>query len=213
MDNNYIIVLFKNKLKKKIINKFKTENNAIKFYENLIKKSNEIKFCKKYENGKKSDYEIGLLEKNSKKNSPVYIKDEIGRQIKIQLDDNDFQIKKISFYCLEEYLLDYKTKNKISFESFLNNHLKKDGFKLLSKLNNKIVLQNEDDYQMFTLKNSMDSDRFIDVLSDYFSEKGRNDVLFVKDYSTSQRKYLYKILEEKGFPKSYLFRRSTTHPQ
>jgi hypothetical protein len=36
--------------------------------------------------------------------------------------------------------------------------------------------------------------------------------MFVKDYSTSQRKYLYNLLEENGFPKHYLIRHSTTHP-
>jgi hypothetical protein len=37
--------------------------------------------------------------------------------------------------------------------------------------------------------------------------------LIVKDYNTNQRKYLYEILVEKGFSKTYLQRLSTTHLQ
>jgi hypothetical protein len=82
---------------------------------------------------------------------------------------------------------------------------------MVSSINNKIVVQNDDDYKLFTLKTIEDSSRFIDSLYNHFLLEKRNDTIFVKDHSTIQRKYLYKILEEKGFPKSYLFRHSTTH--
>ncbi len=52
----------------------------------------------------------------------------------------------------------------------------------------------------------------MDNMNEVVNTKKRTNVILVKDYSTVQRKYLYSILEEKGFPKSYLFRHSTTHP-
>ena len=32
------------------------------------------------------------------------------------------------------------------------------------------------------------------------------------DFSNSSRKYIYKILEDKGFDKQFLYRKYTTHP-
>jgi hypothetical protein len=84
---------------------------------------------------------------------------------------------------------------------------------MLSKLNNKIVLQNDDSFNLFTFKNNEDSERFINTLSELFIKEKRMDCIFVKDISTAQRKYLYEILITKGFPKKYLFRLSTTHPK
>jgi hypothetical protein len=83
---------------------------------------------------------------------------------------------------------------------------------MVSKLNNKVIVQNDDDYKLFTLKNDFDSSRLLDTLSELFMNQKRLDCMFVKDYSTNQRKYLYSILVEKGFPKNYLLRQSTTHP-
>ena len=83
---------------------------------------------------------------------------------------------------------------------------------MVSKLNNKIIVQNDDVFKLFTFKNDDDSSRFIDSMLSYFLELKRIDCMFIKDYDTNQRKYLYNILTEKGFPKSYLFRQSTTHP-
>jgi len=212
MNENYIIVLFKNKVKKKIINKFKTNKRAVEQYESLIKESDNTKFYKRYENGVESTYELGLLEFGSKNWENMYMKDEFGRQIKIELEDSDYRIIKINRYYPEEYILDYEKKKKLSINEFIKKHLTS-GYKMISKLNNKIVLQEDDNFKLFTLKNVYDSDRFIDTLSDILIKEKRSNVLLVKDVSTAQRKYLYNLLVEKGYPKSYLLRYSTTHLQ
>ena len=143
---------------------------------------------------------------------PVFLKDEIGRTIKVNLEDNDYTITKISKYKIDEVFLDYQTKKKITTKQFVRRYLSGDGLKMVSKLNNKVVVQNDDDYKLFTFKNVDDSSRFLDNLSENFMSSKRTDCMFVKDSSTQQRKYLYQILSEKGFPKSYLIRHSTTHP-
>ena len=212
MNDNYIIVLFKNKVKKKIINKFKTNKKAVQQYESLVKESDNTKFYKKYENGVESNYELALLELGSKNWDNMYMKDEFGRQIKIELEDSDYRIIKINRFYPEEYILDYEKKKKLSLNEFMKKHLTS-GYKMISKLNNKIVLQEDDNFKLFTLKNVYDSDRFIDTLSDILIKEKRSNVLLVKDVSTAQRKYLYNLLVEKGYPKSYLLRYSTTHLQ
>jgi hypothetical protein len=209
---NYLIVLFKNKVKKKIIKKFKTSNRANTFYESLLKESNNVIFDKQYENGFSFKYEIAILEKVSGTFLPVFLKDELGRNIKVDLEDDNFSIKKINSYHIEEFILDTTLNKKINSLEFIKLYLDQSGFKLVSKLNNKIIVQNDDKFNLFTLKNDYDSSRFIDSISELFIEQKRFDCMFVKDYSNAQRKYLYNLLIENGFSKSYLQRQTTTHP-
>ena len=60
----YLIVLFKNKERKKIINKFKTLKRAKECFDVKVKDSNYI-FDKRIENGKDCIFELCLLEKDS----------------------------------------------------------------------------------------------------------------------------------------------------
>ena len=209
---NYQIVLFKNKTKKKIINKFKTHKRANNYFESLISVSDSVIFDKKYENGVECSYELALIEKTSGTFLPIFLKDEFGRKIKVSLDDEDFTILKIMKYRIEESFLDYSKNKKITLNELLKTYLKQDGLKLISKLNNKIIIQNDDNFKLFTFKNNDDVIRFIDNLSSHFINEKRYDCMFVKDYTTSQRKYLYDLLVEHGFSKNYLIRHSTTHP-
>ena len=114
---NYLIVLFKNKERKKIIKSFKTYENAKKFYDGKIVGNKDIKFNTLFENGKSCSFEIGLLEKNTKNFDSYFIKDELGRQIKVELDNSDYTILSVSEFLVEELIYDIQTSSKISFES------------------------------------------------------------------------------------------------
>lgn len=208
---NYLVVLFKNKEKRKIINKFKTKKKALDFYDKLISESNNVIFNKSTENGFDCFFELALLENKDMSQGKVYIKDELGRTILVKTDSEDYNILKISNYNIEEEFIDYSTKEKITSIGLEKKYLTKSGIKLMSKLNNKIVVQNDDNINLFTFKNSGDADRFITNFETYYNNKKR-DCIFVKDYSFPQRKYMYELLTNYGFPKSYLQRYSTTHP-
>jgi hypothetical protein len=205
---NYLVVLFKDKEKKKIINKFKTHERALKFYNNMLEESSKVIFSKMTENGSECIFELGLIEITDRKKEFVYKKDEFGRNVKVEIEDG-FNILKMNPYFFEEEFLDYKTKKKIITNDFIKKYLQKSGFKLLSKLNNKVVLQNDDETNLFTFKTIQDSDRFLNMLQEKLQ---RNDCMYVKDYTTIHRKYLYSILVDKGFSIDYLQRLSTSHP-
>lgn len=213
MDYNFQIVLFKNKIKKKIINKFKTYKRTIKQFETMVKQSENVIFPVKFENGVSSLYELSVLERKKSDKEKLFIKDEFGRQIKVDLEDEEFSIKKIVYYEIEEEFMDYQTKNKINSKQFVERYLSLVGVKMISKLNNKIVVQIDESYNLFTFKNISDADRFLDELGSYLRKINKNDCILVKDYSTIHRKYLYDILVNQGFPRSYLQRHSTTHPK
>lgn len=206
---NYIIVLFKNKSKKKIINKFKTKERAIEFYKKMIE-GNDVIFDCQTENGKSCFFELGLLEKNSTNFDSYFIKDDMGRQVKVELDDDGYRMIEVKNYKVEELIYDVKEKTKISLTKFIKSYLPKSSIKLLSKLNNKVVVQNNDEINLFSLKSEDDADRFLDSLGEYFINNDRMDCILVKDTTKQQKKYLYSILQDKGIDKSVLYRRFTT---
>jgi hypothetical protein len=206
----YLIVLFKNKKRKKILNKFKTLERANKYFNDTLKTSNNVLFSKSFENGKPCKYEIGFLESGSTDFNLYFVKDELGRQIKVDIDDPDYRLTKIVDYNVEELLYDVDGKNKISFGGFIKKYLTRPGIKLISKLNNKVAIQNDDEVNLVSLKSIDECSRFIDVLEDYLIKNGRLDCILVKDTSKQQKKYLYTILESKGIDKSFLYRRFTT---
>lgn len=205
---NYLVVLFKNKQKKKILKKFKTKQNAVKFLDKI--KNNDIIFEKKIENGSFCDFEIGLLEKNSMDFDSYFVRDEMGRQVKIDIDDPDYKIINISKFKVEEFIFDIDNKVKLSFKEFIKKYLPKGNIKLVSKINHKIVVQNEDSINLFSLKSETDCERFLLVLNEYMFSMKRSDCIIVPDSSKQQKKYLYSLLESKGIKKSILYKKSTT---
>ena len=92
---NFFVVLFKNKTKKKIINKFITFNKAKEFYNSMLKNQENIIFSKHYDDGVKSEYELSLMSKQDNVDETIYTKDLLGRTIKIEVQDDNFKIKLI----------------------------------------------------------------------------------------------------------------------
>jgi hypothetical protein len=77
-----------------------------KFYDKLIESSDSVVFPKEYENGKPSNFELGLLTKTIDSLFPIYTTDELGRRIKVELEDPEWRIIKITPYKIEEELYD-----------------------------------------------------------------------------------------------------------
>ena len=209
-NDNFLIVLFKNKTRKKIIKKFKTSKRALDFFNKILLNSEKVIFNREYENGYPCVFDIAIVEKAEKKLFPHFVTDEYGRNVKIELSDDDYDIVKILKYNVEELIFDNQTNKRISINNFIKKYLNGTGLKMISSLNNKIVVQLDSNIYLFSLKTENDSSRFIDKLSSHFINVKRFDCIFVKDVSTAQRKYLYDLLEEYGFSRKVLYRQSTT---
>lgn len=210
---NYSVVLFKNKKKKKIINKFITAEKAHSFYKKLIKESDDVIFDVQIESGKLTSYELGIVHMSSEQKEPVYLTDELGRFLKVKLDEKGMTLILISPYKKSESIYDLQTKQKIFVDEFIKKYLKGIGIKMVYSLNNKIVVQDDEKFSLFTLKSEEESIRFIECVSSHFHKIKRGDCLFVKDSSTPQKKYLYSLLESNGFDKKILYRKFTSLPQ
>lgn len=210
---NYLVVLFKDKKRKRIIKKFITHKKAKLFYDNMMKSSDEVIFNVELENGKSCKYELGIVEMSSKQLIPVYMTDEFGRSVKVKLEEDGMTLYQISPFKKEETIYDIGKKKKITTQEFISKYLKGTGMKMISSLNNKIIVQEEENLSLFTTKSESESQRFLDCLSLYFFKNKRGDCLFVKDNSTAQKKYLYDLLESKGISKKILYRKFTSLPQ
>jgi len=208
---NYIIVLFKNKEKKKIIKKFKTFDRAKNFYNQLIK-NNDIIFNKVVEENVVCDFELSLLEYKPVDHTPVFIKDEIGRQFKVEVDNSEYKILNISMFKVEELIYDVSKNKRISFNTFIKNYISNHSLKLISKINNKVVVQNDDIINLFTFKNESESFRFLNVLEDFIINSGNKNCVIVYDTSKTQKKYMYEILSGMGLDKKKLYRKYTSFP-
>ncbi len=210
---NYIVVLFKNKKRKKIIKKFVTLTKAKNFYKKLLDQSSQVIFNVEVENGLHIKYELGIVELSKNKLFPVYLTDEMGRNIRVKLEDEDMTLFEISPYKKEEKIFDIQKNKKIKVFDFFKNYLKNDTLKILSVLNNKVIIQKDFEINLFSLKNEEESIRFLETISDYFMKNKRSDCLFIKDTSSPQKKYLLKLLEDYGIDKKILYRKVTTYPR
>lgn len=210
MDCKYLIVLFKNKERYKIIKKYRTYKNAYQFFLKKTKESEQVIFDIKTENGKFVDYEIALIEKG-KTDVSTFRTDDLGRNVKLELDDSEFKILKIENYKIPEKIYDIKKKTKIDSEELIKKKFKSDSLKLVSKLNNKIILQVDDNFNLYSLKSDLDCGRFLDCLQTHLINENNKNCLIVKDSSREQKKYLYEILSNLGYDKKMLYRKTTTH--
>lgn len=202
--------MFKNKKKRKIIKRYDTEKRAIEKYNSLIKENNEIIFEKLVENAEETNYELGLITNQKKIQDSLFLTDELGRNITVNLENPDYVFTKISKFKIEELIYDWQDRKKISLKEFINKYCKSKDLKNIFSLNNKICVQIDEDVTVFSLKDANESHRFIEVLEEYFYQNKRSDAIFVKDVSSAQRKWIYDILNKKGFDKKRLYRLKTT---
>ena len=205
--NKYKIILFKNGKRLKC---FFSSNS----YKSITTKYNKIitekkpKFVVEYLSRKKVRFEIGIITTETVENI-VYLKDEMGRTKEIVMGNSKYNFVKLLPYWKEEFIYDHKTKLKISYNQFLTNYLNSKDFKQVFTLNNKLIVQNEDYFNIFSLKTVSDSSRLIDIIEFDLLDAGRMDCLFVRDTSTVQRKQLYNMLERRGYDRAFLRKQYT----
>jgi hypothetical protein len=207
---NFSVIIFKNNKKRKILKCFVREQKAIEFYEKKVKESSEILFEKQFENGSKCNYKIILTSKVCELDKLHYL-DDLGRNISIdpKISDNLY-IKKIDMFKKEEKIYDVQENKKISFSKFSKKYLDKEKTIMISKLNNKVVVQDDDNYSLFSLKTEDECERFLKTVE---SKVEKKNFIIVRDFTSPQKKYLYDLLVEKGYDIDFLYRTSTTHPK
>jgi len=206
--NKYKIVLFRNGERNKVFFSSNSKKSILKKYSQLIEEK-KPKFITEYVSRKKVMFELGLVTLLDTEND-VYSKDELGRVKKVGLGNSEYNILKMVPYWKEELIYDHTTKSKITFINLLFTYLSdSNSFKQVFTLNNKLIIQNDDIFNLFSLKTVADCLRLLAVIELNFIDKGRFDCLLVADTSTVQRKQLYDLLEKQGFSREFLRKQYT----
>lgn len=206
-EKKFSVIIFKNNKKRKIVKSFVTKERALNFYNNLVEENSKIKFYKEYENGKKCNYKVGLISNDITFDNKFNYIDKFGRNVSIS--SNEFTIIKVSDYHNEELIFDVGRNQKISYNELISILSDKNNLKLVSKLNNKIIIQNDEQIRLFSLKNESDSERLFEILS----QEQKRAYIMAPEVSIEQKKYLYNLLENYGFDRGMLYRKSTTYPR
>jgi len=192
---NYFIVLFKNKQKKRIIKKFITKKKALLAYNKMMDKSNKVFFERKVQNAEICSFELGLISSIRELDIPMYLKDELGRNQRVYINnENDLFFVAINMYKVEETIFDIQQNKKITINEFDKEYLSVPGLKVICILNHKIVVQNDDKFYLFSLKDEDEALRFLDSLSAYLTETNNLSCMVLKSTSLPQKKYMYDLL-------------------
>jgi len=203
--------LFKNKKKKKLIKGYKTESNAKSKFKSILKE-NKVKFPVFYENAEPCNFELGLLTNQSSYQKSLFTTDDLGRNNMVKIEgESDYIFLDIKSYDIEERIYDWQTDNRITYDELVSTYCKQNTLKNISTLNNKLIIQIDENFFLFSLKNTEDSVRLLQTMEDNFMKSGRNDAFFVRDLSTVHRKWMYDLLEKYGFDRKKLYRQNTTY--
>jgi len=203
--------LFKNKKKKKLIKGYKTESNAKSKFKSILKE-NKVKFPVYYENAEPCSFELGLLTNQSSYQKSLFTTDDLGRNNLVKLEgESDYIFMDIKTYLVEEKIYDWQTDDRITYDEMVSNYCKKNTLKNISTLNNKLIIQIDEQFYLFSLKNTEDSVRLLQTMEHDFMTSGRRDAFFVRDMSTVHRKWMYNLLESHGFDRKKLYRQNTTY--
>lgn len=206
-----MVIIFKNNVKWRVIKKYKTYDSAIERYNRMIDESKKVLFDVQTQNGNPVVYELALLKKSRKSTNPIYRVDNIGRNVVVSLDDPEFAIAKITPYKVEEKLFDISKNKKVSVHEIINLINKNKTLKLVSKINHKIVIQDDDNVNLFSAKTLDDADRFLDFLENHMLTINQKNCMIIRDISVAQKKYLYEFLASKGYSKQMLWRKTTAY--
>jgi len=152
------------------------------------------------------NFELGLIFPNNKWAKPTYVRDELGRNVVVEMNDKRYRIKEIIPYWDEEMIYDFERKKRIHYHEMMEIILKVEDIAQIFTLNNKLFLQAENDIRLFGNKNITDANRLFDIVRKDLTKRGRGNFIFVKDINRHQRCLLYEMLESKGYKRTELFR-------
>lgn len=206
-DAKYFVVLFCNKKRLRTLYKCMTKNTVYYHWHEFVtqKKPPFIKL----QGGKRKrelNFELGLIFPNNKWAKPTYVRDELGRNVVVEMNDKRYRIKEIIPYWDEEMIYDFERKKRIHYHEMMEIILKVEDIAQIFTLNNKLFLQAENDIRLFGNKNVADANRLFDIVKRDLTKRGKGNFIFVKDINTHQRCLLYEMLESKGYKRTELFR-------
>lgn len=206
-NGKYFVVLFCNKKRIKILFRCMKRTTVYEYWREF-KTQKKPAFVQE-QGGKrqqKLEFELALIFPNNRWATKTYVRDSLGRNIEAKIEDNKFRIKEIIPYWKEELIYDFNTKKRIRYHQMMEYINSVTEIAQIFTLNNKLFVQIENDVRLFGNKNIEDANRLFEIVKNDLLSRKKSNFIFVKDITTHQRSLLYKMLEEKGYKRTELFR-------
>jgi hypothetical protein len=207
MDKKYKIILLQDGIQRKTYFQTNVRKTVYERFRSL-EEIEQPNFTTKYVKRKVCQFELGMFSLTVP-NYNIYTKDSLGRNTLRNMSIGDYHLIKIIPYWVEERVYDHNTKKRVMFNDVLEKYLGDRKLKQIFSLNNKTVIQKDEEFFLFSHKNVDDSNRFLESIRNFMVKNKRYDCLIVPDYDTIQRKQLYDILESKGFNREFLYKHYT----
>lgn len=207
MDKKYKIILLQDGIQRKTYFQTNVRKTVYERFRSL-EEIEQPNFTTKYVKRKVCQFELGMFSLTAP-NYNIYTKDSLGRNTLRNMSIGDYHLIKIIPYWVEERVYDHNTKKRVMFNDVLEKYLGDRKLKQIFSLNNKTVIQKDEEFFLFSHKNVDDSNRFLESIRNFMVKNKRYDCLIVPDYDTIQRKQLYDILESKGFNREFLYKHYT----
>jgi len=204
-DKKYIIVLFSNKKKRRVLFKSNNFKNTRKKY-NALLSENQVLFPQLHRNKKKVNYELALVTTIDVDVPDIFFKDILGRNQKAEFTSGLYSFIELNPYQVEEKVWDFQNDTYVNAEFIYDKMKRGQSFKQVFTLNNKLFIQKDEDIIGYGLKNIEDCHRLFKILQRKAIDDNHGNLMFVIDFSTAQRKDLYELLQKNGFPKESLYK-------
>tara|TARA_R110000868_G_scaffold176916_4_gene414980 strand:- start:10226 stop:10828 length:603 start_codon:yes stop_codon:yes gene_type:complete len=190
---------------------------------NRIKGENDlVKFPKKFVNDKiikPVKYEICLVKDIEDDDRNRFIRDELGRVYEETPIFDLWTVKESSEYAIEETFWIYghtSRKDRKMFDEVLNvvftNSKDATSNRQAIVVHNKLVVQNEDSFDMIICKNKKDCQRLHHALHDYSKYNKINGVIFMGTCGNANISMMYDIIVERTSWDIKKVRRTSTRP-
>lgn len=213
----YKIIITKDGKHKKLIYEGRDKKHAKKKYF-TIKDKNKVLTPKKtnaYKKTKPVIYELLLLKEKEESDPKFYTKDELGRNIEVNVKSDKWTILHKDEYFYEEkftvFGYDKRMDTKEIIKLILLRRHKGILLKQVNYVVNKVLIHQDGDFDIIVCKTKSDAKRLYEILREFYESNNRiKNILFTGLVSKRNRTELYKkIVEKTGWTLNRVHRSSS----
>ncbi len=208
----YRIIISCNNKKKKVVFK----NNDLSF---ITKKYFKLKDNNKvlcpvehiaYKKVKPVKYEIILMKLREKNDTPFIDRDEFGRTTEIEDKNKKWTILYKDDYFYEEKFTLFNYKQRLTTIEIIKNILLKNNKTILVKqvnyINNKVLIHQNNDFDIITCKCVKDAERLYNTLYEFYNSNKLKNIIFTGKISKNKNQVYKSIQEKTGWDEFKMYR-------
>ena len=215
----YRVVLLSNGEYKKTIHRSTLKENCFKRYHELIEQNQSVKFPKKFINtGKIKPVQFTICVTKPTEPDDVFrtVRDRFGKTY-IEKPLGDWTILASEEYQIEEEFWIYGNNSKSNrptidavVKKLFTNAYKKNMVKQIIVVQNKLVIYNEEQFDMVICKNIRDAQRLHHTLAKISNKQKIKSLMFMGTASPATASQMYQIIKENtGWPIKKIWKKST----